>query len=69
MKLTTLICCALLIAFGLGACLYALTGFDALLFLTAGNRTLARALLSLAGVAALWMLFWLVVFRPTKPLR
>ena len=69
MKLTTLFCCAVLIAFGVGACIFALTGFDALAALTFGNAYVYRALLSLAGVAALWLLFWLIRFRPTKPLR
>lgn len=66
MKLTTLICCSLLVAFGLGLCAYALTGFNLLLFFCAQNVVVYRALLSLAGVCALWVLFWLIVFRPTK---
>ncbi len=69
MKLTTLLCCAALIAFGVGACIFALTGFDILAALTFGNAYAYRALLSFAGVAALWLLFWLICFRPTKPLR
>ena len=69
MKLTTLLCCALLIAFGLGACCYALTGYDLLALIACGNGLLYRALLSLAGAAALWLLFWLIAFRPTRPLR
>ncbi len=68
MKLTTLICCTLLILFGVFAAVYALSGFDLLLFLCAGNRIAYRAALSLAGVGALWLLFWLIAFRPTKPL-
>ena len=68
MKLTTLICCGFLIAFGVLAAVYALSGFDLLLFLCAGNRIIYRSLLSLAGVGALWLLFWLIAFRPTKPL-
>ena len=68
MKLTTLICCGILILFGVFAAVYALSGFDLLLFFCAGNSTVYRALLSLAGVGALWLLFWLIAFRPTKPL-
>lgn len=68
MKLTTLICCSILIVYGLFAAVYALFGFDLLLFLTAGNVYVYRALLSLAGVGALWLLFWLIAFRPTRPL-
>ncbi len=68
MKVTTLLCCALLIAYGLGACVYALTGVDLLALLTGGSAWY-RALLSLAGVAALWLVFWLIAFRPTRRLR
>ena len=68
MKLTTLLCCSVLILYGLFAAVYALCGFDLLLFFCAGDLTVYRALLSLAGVGALWLLFWLVAFRPTKPL-
>ena len=69
MKLTTIFLSAVLIAYGLGACLYALTGIDLLFLLTAGNAVIYRSLLSLAGVAALWFVFWLVAFRPTRDLR
>ncbi len=68
MKLTTLICCSVLIAFGLFAAVYALFSFDLLLFFCAGNTIVYRAVLSLAGVGALWLLFWLIAFRPTKQL-
>ncbi|MDE6059757.1 MAG: hypothetical protein K2G44_06950 [Clostridia bacterium] len=66
MKITTWICCTLLIFFGISASIFALTGFNLLLFLTAGNVPLYRGFLSLAGVCALWLLFWLFAFRPTK---
>ncbi len=66
MKITTVICCALLILYGLFAAVFALTGLDLLLLVTAGFMPVYRALLSLAGVAALWLLFWLIAFRPTK---
>ena len=68
MKVTTLFCCGILILFGLFAAVYALFGFNLLLFLCFGNVYVFRALLSLAGVGALWLLFWLIAFRPTKPL-
>ena len=69
MKLTTLLCCAILIAFGLCACIWALTGFDLLAAALFHNAAAYRALLSLAGVAALWLLFWLIFFRPTRNIR
>lgn len=66
MKYTTYICCAILILFGLGAAVFALTGFNLLLFLCAGNVLIYRAILSLTGVGALWLLFWLIAFRPAQ---
>ena len=66
MKLTTYICCSLLVAFGIFAAVYALTGFNLLLFFVGGNVIAFRSLLSLAGVAALWLLYWLIAFRPVK---
>ena len=66
MKVTTILCCSLLIAFGVIASVYALTGFNLLLFLCAGNAIIFRAILSLAGIAAGWLLFWLIAFRPTR---
>ena len=69
MKLTAVLCCAWLIFFGLCAAVWSLTGFDLLAAVTFGNPIAYRALLSLAGVGALWLLFWLIAFRPTRQLR
>ncbi len=66
MKLTTLLACSVLIVCGIFAAVYALAGFDILAYLTFGNPYVYRAALSLTGVAALWLIFWLVAFRPTK---
>lgn len=66
MKLTSLICCSLLIFFGLCGSVYALTGFNLILFLAAGHTVAYRCILSLSGVCALWLTFWLIAFRPTK---
>ncbi len=68
MKLTTLICCGILFFLGIFASIYAFSGFDLLLFLCGGNQIAYRSLLSLAGIAAGWLLFWLIAFRPTRPL-
>ncbi len=68
MKLTTLICCVYLILMGLFLTVFAFSGFDLLLFLCFGKQALYRALLSLSGIAAAWLLFWLLAFRPTDPL-
>ncbi len=69
MKFTTLFCCACLILFGVSAAAWALTGFDLVAVLTFKNAVAYRAALTLAGVSALWLLFWLAVFRPTRTLR
>lgn len=66
MKITTLICLPILIALGIFAAVYALSGFNLLLFLCWGNVYLFRGLLALSGVAALWVAFWAIAFRPTK---
>ena len=68
MKLTTHVCCFLLIFFGLCAAVYALTGFPLLYFLCFSNTVAFRAVLSLGGIAAGWLLFWLIAFRPTAQL-
>ena len=66
MKLTTWISSAILIFAGLCATVYAFSGFNLLLFFCAGNTVVYRSLLSITGVAALWLLYWLIAFRPTK---
>lgn len=66
MKLTTHLLCGVLIAFGLLSAAGALAGVDLLFLLAFRNAYVYRAMLSLAGVAALWLLFWLIAFRPTK---
>ncbi len=68
MKLTTIVCCSILILFGIGATVYALFELNLLLLVCAQNLTVYRALLSLTGVAALWLIFWLIAFRPTRSL-
>lgn len=68
MKLTTLICCIFLAVIGLIASVYALSGFDLLLFFCFGKVALYRAVLSLSGIASAWLIFWLAAFRPTKSL-
>ncbi len=66
MKLSTILASAVLIALGLFASAYALTGVPVLLVLCGGNVTALRVLLSFGGVAAGWLLFWLIAFRPLK---
>ena len=66
MKFTTIVCSAVLSVFSVLATVYALSGFDLLLFLCFGNVFVKRALLSLMGISAAWLIFWLVAFRPMK---
>lgn len=66
MKLTTWICCTVLIIMGITMGVLGLTGFNLLLFFCAGNVIVYRSLLSVSAVAAGWLLFWLIAFRPTK---
>lgn len=66
MKWTTLFCCSYLILFGILAAVYAFTGISLLSLVCFGNAVAIRSLLSLTGVCALWLLFWLIAFRPTK---
>lgn len=68
MKLTTLICCSFLAFIGILASVYALSGFNLLLFFCFQNIIAYRMILSLSGIAAAWLIFWLIAFRPTKSL-
>ena len=66
MKFTTLLCCSILIFFGLCSTLFAFTQFNLLLFLCAQKETVYRALFAIQGLAGLWLMFWLIAFRPTR---
>lgn len=66
MKITTILCCTYLVLGGIAAAVWALTGTDVVRALCFGSLTAYRVLFSLAGVAALWLLFWLIAFRPLK---
>lgn len=68
MKATSLIMLIYLIAIGIFACLFALTGFDLLWAICFYNRIVYRIALALSGVAALWLIFWAIFFRPFEPL-
>ena len=66
MKFTTLLCCAVLIFFAISSSVFAFTQFNLPLFLCGNNPILFRALLAIDGLCGLWLLFWLIAFRPTK---
>lgn len=69
MKLTTHLALALVVLFGTLATLYALFGVNVLALITAYNPYACRALLSLAGIAAGWLLFYFLAFNPTRYVR
>ncbi len=69
MKVSCIVCGSLLIAFGICAAVYALFSFDLLLFLCFGNEMLYRVAHALQAVAAAWLAFWLIAFRPQDDLR
>jgi uncharacterized membrane protein YuzA (DUF378 family) len=54
---------------GIFAAIYGLFGFDLLLLLCAYNQTAFRVFLALEGVAAVWLFFWLIAFRPQNNLK
>ena len=54
MKLSCMICSFVLIALGICGGVYALTGFDLLLFLCFGSRAAARAAMGAGGVCGLF---------------
>ena len=69
MKVSCIICGALLVAFGLCAAVNALFSFNLLWFLCFQNETLFRVAQGLQGVCAAWLAFWLIAFRPQNDLR
>lgn len=69
MKWTTLFCCSYLILWGVVAAIEAIFGVNLIMLLCFGNAVAYRTLLVVTGVCALWLLFWLIAFRPTKYLN
>jgi uncharacterized membrane protein YuzA (DUF378 family) len=69
MKITCILCSLFLGMGGIFAAIYGLFGFNLLLLLCAYNQTVFRVLLSLEGVAAAWLFFWLIAFRPQNNLK
>ena len=69
MRLSCIICESILIALCVCGAVYAFTGFDLLGFLCFNNVTVCRCALSAGGVAALFTLYALIVFRPFRGLK
>jgi len=68
MKATSVISLIFLIFIGISAAVYAMTGFNLPLAVCFYNETAYKILLSFSGVCALWLIFWLIAFKPFSPL-
>ncbi len=66
MKVTTIIALVLLIVGALNWLLVGLASFDAVAWIFGAGSVLARIVYSLVGVAAVWMLIYLALFRPMQ---
>ena len=66
MKITTIIALVLLIVGALNWLLVGVASFDAVAWIFGAGSVLARIVYSLVGVAAVWMLIYLALFRPMQ---
>ena len=66
MKVTTIIALVLLIVGALNWLLVGVAAFDAVAWIFGAGSVLARIVYSLVGVAAVWMLIYLALFRPMQ---
>ena len=66
MKVTTIIALVLLIVGALNWLLVGVAAFDAVAWSFGAGSGLARIVYSLVGVAAVWMLIYLALFRPMQ---
>lgn len=69
MRFTCHLCTLLLIALGIFGAVYAFTGFDFLLFLCFGAETVRKSFLAVCGVAALFNIYSLIIFKPYRGLK
>lgn len=69
MRLSCNLCTLLLIFLGICWGVYALFSFNLLLFLCFGSDLIYRSFLAVCGVAALFNLYSLIVFKPYKGLK
>ena len=69
MRLSCIICSAILITLGICGDGYALTGFDMLAFICFDNLTAVRSVEAAGGVCALFLAYALAVLRPYKGLK
>lgn len=68
MKISALISVAALVICGLNVCISSLFGVDVLLILCAYNAVAYRITNAFFGVAALFIAFWAVAFKPFRNL-
>lgn len=64
MKISALISIAALILCGVNFCIFALFGVDVLLIVCAYNALIYRIVNAFFGVAALFIAFWAIAFKP-----
>ena len=69
MRLSCIICSVILIILGICGGVYAIFGFDLLVFICFYNDLAARTLTALGGVAALFLIYALSVLKPYKGLK
>ena len=69
MKITCYLCVSILIFLGVCGGIYAFTHFNLLLFLCLKKDVIYRSQLAIGGVAALYTVYSLIVFKPFKGLK
>lgn len=69
MRLSCIICSAVLIALGICGGALALTGFDLLAFICLGNAVAVRSAQAAGGACALFLIYALAVLRPYRGLK
>lgn len=66
MKATSILALIITLAVCLSLAIYALSGFNLLLFICFYSETAYRVVLAIGGVAAAWLIFWAIAFKPFK---
>lgn len=69
MKLTCYFCVANLVILGICGGVFALTGFNFLLFICFYNTLFYRIFLAIGGASALFTVYSLIAFKPFKGLK
>ncbi|MCD7728366.1 MAG: hypothetical protein LUI60_00410 [Clostridia bacterium] len=69
MRLSAIVCNAILIFICLCGGVYAFSGFNLLAFLCLGNITAVRTVLACGFVAALFDIYALIAFRPYRGIK